>query len=160
MQQALPLAAQQQFLAQQSAAYAAQQAAPYVINPGQEGPYVGLIPGYGYMPWGMYPANLIPQQGAQPRRPLTPSQQAAAAVQAGADQQPYLIFHDQNGSLMMGPRTGTPMRLVSPAPVLVPPGARAPQAPPAIYPPQPNQQNQMYHQSQNGTNCSAGKSPL
>lgn len=85
MPQALPLAAQQQFLAQAQAgaAYAAQQAAPYVINPGQEGPYVGLIPGYyGMAPWGMYPANLIPQQGAQPRRPLTPNQQTAAAAAA------------------------------------------------------------------------------
>lgn len=55
----------------------------------------------------------------------------------------------------MGPRTGTPMRLVSPAPqVLVPPGApRAPQAPPAIYPPQQAQQNPM-NQSQNGYNVS------
>lgn len=87
MPQALPLAAQQQFLAQAQAgaAYAAQQAAPYVINPGQEGPYVGLIPGYyGMAPWGMYPANLIPQQGAQPRRPLTPNQQTAAAAAAAA----------------------------------------------------------------------------
>lgn len=153
MQQALPMATQQQFLAQAQAgaAYATQQA-PYVINPGQEGPYVGLIPGYyGMTPWGMYPANLIPQQGAQPRRPLTPNQQVQ-----GAEQQPYQIaFYDQNGSLMMGPRT--PMRLVSPAPVLVPPsGPRAPQAPPAIYPPQPTQQNPMY-QSQNGNNVS-GKS--
>lgn len=54
----------------------------------------------------------------------------------------------------MGPRTGTPMRLVSPAPVLVPPGAqRAPQAP-QIYPPQPQtaqppQQN--LYSAQNGS---------
>lgn len=66
-----------------------------------------------------------------------------------------MAFYDQNGSLVMGPRTGTPMRLVSPAPqVLVPPGAaRAPQAPPAIYPPQQAQQNHM-NQSQNGYNVS------
>lgn len=67
-------------------------------------------------------------------------------------------FYDQSGSLVMGPRTGTPMRLVSPAPpVLVPPGAagpRAPQAPPAIYPPQTAQQS-MYSAAaaaQNGSN--------
>lgn len=82
--QTLPLPSQQ-YLAQQSAAYAAaaQQAAPYVINPGQDAAqYMGLIAAagmpqyYGVAPWGVYPANLIPQQGTQPRRPLTPSQQA------------------------------------------------------------------------------------
>ena len=51
----------------------------------------------------------------------------------------------------MGPRTGTPMRLVSPAPpVLVPPGGPR-QAPPAIYPPQTAQQQNMYS-TQNGSN--------
>lgn len=35
-------------------------------------------------PWGVYPANLIPQQQSQPRRPLTPSQQ-------GAENQPYQV---------------------------------------------------------------------
>lgn len=85
MPQALPLAAQQQFLAQAQAgtAYATQNATPYVINSGPEGPYVNLIPSYyGMAPWGMYQANLIPQQGAQPRRPLTPNQQTAAAAAA------------------------------------------------------------------------------
>lgn len=80
-----------QFLAQQNA-YAAQQATPYVINPGQEAaPYMGLIAagmhqyyGVATAPWGVYPANLIPQQGSQPRRPLTPSQQ-------GAENQPYQV---------------------------------------------------------------------
>lgn len=86
------LAAQQQ--AQQNAAYAAQQATPYVINPGQEAaPYMGMIAAaqmpqyYGVAPWGMYPGNLIPQQGTQPRRPLTPSQQ-------GAENQPYQVSCD------------------------------------------------------------------
>lgn len=91
MQQTLPLPSQQ-YLAQQSAAYAAaaQQAAPYVINPGQDAtPYMGLIAAgmpqyYGVAPWGVYPANLIPQQGSQPRRPLTPSQQ-------GAENQQYQV---------------------------------------------------------------------
>lgn len=85
----------QQYLAQQSAAYAAaaQQAAPYVINPGQDATqYMGLIAAgmpqyYGVAPWGVYPANLIPQQGSQPRRPLTPSQQAA-------ENQPYQVRFD------------------------------------------------------------------
>lgn len=90
-QQMQMAAASQQFLAaQQNAAYAAQQATPYVINPGQDAaPYMGLIaaqmpPYYGVAPWGMYPGNLIPQQGTQPRRPLTPSQQ-------GAENQSYQV---------------------------------------------------------------------
>lgn len=56
----------------------------------------------------------------------------------------------------MGPRTGTPMRLVSPAPVLVPPGAtRAgpppPQGPPQLYPPQPQAAQQNLYSQQNGS---------
>jgi hypothetical protein len=95
--QALPLAqAQQQFLAaQQSAAYAAQQAAPYIVNPGQEAnPYMGTLINvpqyYGVAaPWGVYPStHLIPQQGSQPRRPLTPSQQ-------GAENQQYQVSFDR-----------------------------------------------------------------
>lgn len=52
---------------------------------------MGLIPTgmpqYYGVPWGMYPANLIPQQSSQPppRRPLTPSQQA------GENQPPYQV---------------------------------------------------------------------
>lgn len=70
-----------QFMAQNAyaaaaAAAAAQQQSPYVLNPGQEAPYMGLIPGlpqyYGVGPC-FYP-GIIPQQGSQPRRPLTPSQ--------------------------------------------------------------------------------------
>ncbi|XP_017141027.1 maternal protein pumilio isoform X2 [Drosophila miranda] len=162
-QQMQMAAASQQFLAaqqaQQNAAYAAQQAAPYVINPGQEAaPYMGMIAAaqmpqyYGVAPWGMYPGNLIPQQGTQPRRPLTPSQQ-------GADNQPYQVipaFLDHTGSLLMGgPRTGTPMRLVSPAPVLVPPGAaRAGPPPPQgpqLYQPQPQTAQQNLYSQQNGS---------
>lgn len=45
LQQTLPLPSQQ-YLAQQNAAYAAQQPTPYVINPGQDATqYMGLIPG-------------------------------------------------------------------------------------------------------------------
>lgn len=84
MPQALPMATQQQFLAQQNAAYAAQQAASYMM-PGQDGnPFMAtmLAPPsyYGVPPW-VYP-GLIPQQGTQPRRPLTPSQ--------GAENQPFV----------------------------------------------------------------------
>lgn len=76
------MAAQQQFLAQ-NAAYAQQ--AQYMM-PGQDGnPFMAtmLAPQayYGMPPW-VYPAGLIPQQGAQPRRPLTPSQ--------GAENQPFV----------------------------------------------------------------------
>lgn len=56
----------------------------------------------------------------------------------------------------MGPRTGTPMRLVSPAPVMVPPGAqRTPQAP-QIYPPQQQSGQQNLYSTQNGSGI-AGK---
>lgn len=59
----------------------------------------------------------------------------------------------------MGPRTGTPMRLVSPAPVMVPPGAqRTPQAP-QIYPPQPQSGQQNLYSTQNGSGI-AGKAPF
>lgn len=101
LQQTLPLPSQQylaqaqaQAQAQNAAAYAAAaQQAPYVINPGQDpaAPYMGLIAAagmpqyYNVAPWGMYPANLIPQQGSQPRRPLTPSQQ-------GAENQQYQVM--------------------------------------------------------------------
>ncbi|XP_037945728.1 maternal protein pumilio isoform X3 [Teleopsis dalmanni] len=157
-QQMQMAAASQQFLAAQNAAYAAQQAAPYVINPGQEAPpYMGVIaqmPQYYGVPWNMYTGNLI-QQGTQPRRPLTPSQQ-------GAENQSYQVipaFFDQSGSLVVGPRTGTPMPIVSPAPVLVPPGAaRAgppPQGPPQLYPPQPQTAQQNIYSQQNGSSVSA-----
>lgn len=58
-------------------------------------------------------------------------------------------FYDQSGSLMMGPRTGTPMRLVSPAPVLVPPGTQ--RAPQSLYPPQPQTAQQNLYSQQNGS---------
>ncbi|XP_055382813.1 maternal protein pumilio [Condylostylus longicornis] len=165
-QQALQLQSQQFLAAQQGAAYAAAQqaaaaAGPYVINPGQEGaPYMGLITAqmpqyYGVTPWGntmVYP-GVIPQQGSQPRRPLTPSQQ-------GAENQSFQVipaYFDQSGSLVMGPRTGTPMRLVSPAPVLVPPGAtRAPPQAPQMYPPQPQTAQQNMYSTQNGSSVGGG----
>ncbi|XP_037036673.1 maternal protein pumilio isoform X3 [Bradysia coprophila] len=156
LQQTLPLTSQQ-YLAQQTA-YAAAAQQPYVINPGQDvPPYMGLIAAgmpqyYGMAPWSVYPTNLMPQPNQQPRRPLTPSQQ-------GGDNQPYQListFYDQNGSIVMGPRTGTPMRLVSPAPVMVPPGAqRTPQAP-QIYPPQPQSGQQNLYSTQNGSGIAGG----
>ncbi len=81
--QPLPMATQQQFLAQQNAAYA-QQAASYMMPPGQDGFMTTMLAPpsyYGVPPW-VYPAGLIPQQGTQPRRPLTPSQ--------GAENQPFV----------------------------------------------------------------------
>lgn len=102
IQQTLPLPSQS-YLAPQNAAYAAaaQQPTPYVINPGQDATQyaMGLIPAgmpqyYGVAPWGMYPANLIAQQNAQPppqqRRPLTPSQQS------GENQPPYQVLYSFN----------------------------------------------------------------
>lgn len=82
----LPMtASQQQFLAQQNAAaYAAQ--AQYMM-PGQEGnPFMATMlapPSYYSVPPWVYPAGLIPQQGTQPRRPLTPSQ-------TGPENQPFV----------------------------------------------------------------------
>lgn len=64
-------------------------------------------------------------------------------------QPPMVSYYDQS-SILMNARTGTPMRLVSPAPVMVPPGAqRAPQAP-QIYPPPPQSAQQNMYSSQNG----------
>lgn len=83
--QPLPMATQQQFLAQQNAAYA-QQAASYMM-PGQDGFMTTMLAPpsyYGVPPW-VYPAGLIPQQGTQPRRPLTPSQ--------GAENQPFVSIY-------------------------------------------------------------------
>lgn len=60
-------------------------------------------------------------------------------------------YYDQSGSLVMGPRTTTPMRLVSPAPVLVPqpPQNRPPQA--SLYPQPPQTAQQNIYQQQNGS---------
>ncbi|XP_065581352.1 pumilio homolog 2-like isoform X2 [Artemia franciscana] len=122
---------------------------PYVINP-QEQPFLftgPMMPQYYGVPWGMYPAGMIPggpgmgippgamvqaQQGnAQQRRPLSPSslqEMAAAGGPTGLPQVPqgYQVIQayvDQNGSLVMGNMrgvgTGTPVRLVSPAPVVI-----------------------------------------
>ncbi|XP_048006466.1 maternal protein pumilio-like isoform X2 [Leguminivora glycinivorella] len=145
---------QQQFqLQQQLAAQQAFTQAPYVINAGQEGaPYVsaliaGVPPYYGVAaPWGVYPglvAQPAQQQGQQPRRPLTPQQ----GEQQVNGQGQYVIPYYDPGSLVMGGRNGTPLRLVSPGGVLAPrqyqpasshPAASA--APPAGAQPQPPQQ--------------------
>ncbi|XP_015835236.1 pumilio homolog 2 isoform X3 [Tribolium castaneum] len=124
---------QQQYLAQQQ-----QQAAfpqpPYVLNHQQEPSYLitaGVPQYYGVGPW-VYPApaNLI-QQGASngARRPLTPNGTAEAQQQV-QPQVPggYIVpYYDQNTPILMAQgaamRNGTPMRLVSPAPVLVQPQA-------------------------------------
>ncbi|KAK9722984.1 Pumilio-family RNA binding repeat [Popillia japonica] len=129
-------AAQLQLLQQQQQYLQQQQAfpqTPYVLNPQQE-PYLipaGVHQYYGVGPW-VYPApaNLI-QQGASngARRPLTPNGTEAAQQQV-QPQVPggYILpYYDQNTPILMAQgaamRNGTPMRLVSPAPVLVQPQA-------------------------------------
>ncbi|PSN46785.1 Maternal protein pumilio, partial [Blattella germanica] len=144
--QQIQLLQQQQYIAtqqqQQLAPAAAFTSAPYVIN-AQE-PYVGaLITGptvvpqyYGVpaAPWGVYPANII-QQGAaaaaaQQRRPLTPSSASEISnsstnltQQVQGQYQVIPAYYDQNGSIVMGNvrgiGNGTPIRLVSPASVIV-----------------------------------------
>ncbi|KAK6633384.1 hypothetical protein RUM44_003986 [Polyplax serrata] len=126
---------QQQYLQQQAAAAQQQQlafnTAPYVIN-AQE-PYIlaagpTVLPQYyGVAPWGVYPASIIQQNAGQQRRPLSPGSAAAAAATSettNLTQGQYIIpYYDQNGSIVMGNVRGisntAPMRLVSPAPVLV-----------------------------------------
>jgi len=89
-----------------------------------------MVPGYyNVAPWGLYPATgLIGAQGqvAGNRRPLTPTgnelnvqQQNSAAAAAAGQFQVIPAYYDQNGGLVMGARGTTPLRLVSPAPVLV-----------------------------------------
>uniref|UniRef100_A0A1Y1L7R0 PUM-HD domain-containing protein n=1 Tax=Photinus pyralis TaxID=7054 RepID=A0A1Y1L7R0_PHOPY len=134
-----PNAAQLQLLQQQQQQYLAQQQqaaypqAPYVLNPQQE-PYLitASVPQYyGVGPW-VYPApaNLIQQSASNgARRPLTPNgseaqQQVQQQVPSG-----YIVpYYEQNPAILVaqGPaamRNGTPMRLVSPASVLVQPQA-------------------------------------
>lgn len=129
---------QQQFqLQQQLAAQQAFTQAPYVINAGQEGaPYVsaliaGVPPYYGVAaPWGVYP-GLVPQPAPaqqpaqQPRRPLSPQAAADQVAQVAQVQQvngqgQYVIPYYDPGSLVLGGRQGTPLRLVSPGSVLAP----------------------------------------
>ncbi|KAK5647046.1 hypothetical protein RI129_005510 [Pyrocoelia pectoralis] len=133
-----PNAAQLQLLQQQQQQYLAQQQqaaypqAPYVLNPQQE-PYLitASVPQYyGVGPW-VYPApaNLIQQSASNgARRPLTPN--GSEAQQQVQQQVPggYIVpYYDQNTPILMAQgaamRNGTPMRLVSPAPVLVQPQA-------------------------------------
>ncbi|CAG9576108.1 unnamed protein product [Danaus chrysippus] len=144
---------QQQFqLQQQLAAQQAFTQAPYVINAGQEGaPYVsaliaGVPPYYGVAaPWGVYPglvAQPAQQQAQQPRRPLTPQQ----GEQQVNGQGQYVIPYYDPGSLVMGGRNGTPLRLVSPGGVLAPRQYPAPAHPAATPAPQPAAQQQQQQQ--------------
>jgi pumilio RNA-binding family len=71
-------------------------------------------------PWGIYPtAGLIGATGQVQgqRRPLTPT-----GNELGGQPGQFQVipaYYDQNGSLLtMGARGATPLRLVSPAPVL------------------------------------------
>ncbi|VVC90710.1 unnamed protein product [Leptidea sinapis] len=65
------------------------------------------------------------QQAQQPRRPLTP--QPAEPPVNGQGQ--YVIPYYDPGSLVMGARNGTPLRLVSPGGVLAPRTYPAPAQP-------------------------------
>ncbi|MCL4122838.1 UNVERIFIED_CONTAM: hypothetical protein GTU68_035464, partial [Idotea baltica] len=107
-----------------------------------------VIPQYYGVHWGVYPANIIQQQqGGQPRRPPSPSQNnevatqnsgslaaAAAAAAAAGNLQGQLgqyqvrlqvipTYYDQNGTVLMGNLRGVgnggPVRLVSPAPIII-----------------------------------------
>ncbi|KAI5694062.1 hypothetical protein M8J75_010153 [Diaphorina citri] len=108
--------------------------APYIINPQEPGGYViaagpTVVPAQYYgVPWGVYPTNLIQQSATPPqRRPLTPSSANTQDTQNNLTQvhnpnyQVIQAYYDQNGSLVMPRGVGNagPMRLVSPAPVLV-----------------------------------------
>ncbi|XP_060516618.1 pumilio homolog 2-like isoform X2 [Cylas formicarius] len=146
---------QQQYLAaaqqQQAAAAAFTQPGPYVLNAQQAEPYLitAGVPAqyYGVGPW-VYPAppaNLAAlQQGASngARRPLTPNgtneaqQQVQPGVPAGGYIVPAAAYYDQSATPILmaqgaaaaaAMRNGTPMRLVSPAPVLVQPPPQAAQ---------------------------------
>ncbi|RXG68604.1 Pumilio-like protein 2 [Armadillidium vulgare] len=147
------LAAQQQGLpapATFSAPYVINAQEPYV-GPLIAGP-TAVIPQYYGVHWGVYPANIIQQQqGGQPRRPPSPSQNnevatqnsgnlaaAAAAAAAAGNLQGQLgqyqvipTYYDQNGTVLMGNLRGVgnggPVRLVSPAPIIIN-SANGPQA--------------------------------
>ncbi|XP_064652668.1 pumilio homolog 1-like isoform X16 [Lineus longissimus] len=159
-QQPIAVLTQQQYVAAQQQLGLAQQtnSLPYVMNSNQQEPYsVGIPlagptavmpPYYGVQtPWGIYPANIIQQQGqqmsqqqlmrGQQGRPLTPSQSELGTPGGGVQQlqaQDFIpgatagyqilaapAYYDQNGQLVMGNARGigTPVRLVSPAPLLV-----------------------------------------
>lgn len=90
------------------------------------------MPGYyGMTPWGLYPAAGLMQagqglQGHGQRRPLTPTgnemvpSNVNMSVNAQGQYQVIPAYYESmNGSLLMGARGATPLRLVSPAPVLV-----------------------------------------
>lgn len=124
---------QQQFqLQQQLAAQQAFSQQPYVIGGGGEGGgyahalIAGVPPYYGVAGWGVYGGGVglvAGGAGAQARRPLTPQQ----GEQQVNGQGQYVIPYYDPGSLVMGARNGTPLRLVSPGGVLAP----------RQYPPQP-----------------------
>lgn len=165
-QQPIAVLTQQQFLASQQQQHLGLTAAaitpsqyvlsqdPYAVGIPIAGPAVLHPQYYGVQaPWGIYPANLIQQQGQTTHQPashhhqqqqqqqmmrgqngrLTPNQSDSniPPQQPNLNQQlptppnpQYQIltpaYYDQNGQLIMNPRgLNTPVRLVSPAPVLV-----------------------------------------
>ncbi|XP_065350272.1 pumilio homolog 2 isoform X3 [Cloeon dipterum] len=124
--------------------------ATYLINPQEQ--YATIIPGatvlpqYYGVPWpAMYPASLLQpnaaaavaaqqqQQNPQQRRPLTPSSASDVSnsntnlSQVPGGYQMIPAYYHENGGIVMGNMRGlgnaTPLRLVSPAPVLVNPAS-------------------------------------
>ena len=93
-------------------------------------------------PWGMYPAPGVMPQGPAPgqvgpgqqpgpgqRRPLSPSSLSDHPPVPQGQYQVIPAYYDQNGSLVMGNMRGIgnggPVRLMSPAPMVLNPAAAA-----------------------------------
>ncbi|CAB3379385.1 Hypothetical predicted protein, partial [Cloeon dipterum] len=126
--------------------------ATYLINPQEQYatiiPGATVLPQYYGVPWpAMYPASLLQpnaaaavaaqqqqqQQNPQQRRPLTPSSASDVSnsstnlSQVPGGYQMIPAYYHENGGIVMGNMRGlgnaTPLRLVSPAPVLVNPAS-------------------------------------
>lgn len=147
---------------------------------------------YGMAPWGMYPAGVIPQgpapgpittgQQPQQRRPLSPNSLSDHPPVPQGQYQVIPAYYDQNGSWVMGNvrgiGNGGPVRLMSPAPMVLNPAAAAaaaansgnmrlmsnqpqqmptPQQQPSLY--NPGQQQSLYSNTP-GVSTAAGNNTL